>query len=48
MDVKLARSGNELGAAEIVAKIAAGETTSEAVVRDCIERIAAREPQVKA
>src|SRR5689334_15576710 len=48
MDVKLPRSGNELGAAEIVAKIAAGETTSEAVVRDCIERIAAREPAVKA
>jgi len=48
MDVKLARSGNELGAGEIVAKIAAGDATSEAVVRDCIERIVAREPVVKA
>src|SRR5690349_23057370 len=48
MDVKLASSGNELGAAEIVAKIAAGETTCEAVVRDCIERITARDPAVKA
>ena len=48
MDVKLARSGNELGASQIVAKIAAGETTCEAVTRDCIERIAARDGVVKA
>jgi Asp-tRNA(Asn)/Glu-tRNA(Gln) amidotransferase A subunit family amidase len=48
MDVKLARSRNELGAAEIAAKIAAGKTTCEAATRDCIERIAAREPTVKA
>src|SRR5215831_14441244 len=48
MDVKLARSGNALGATEIVAKIAAGEITCEAVVRACIERIAARDPIVKA
>jgi Asp-tRNA(Asn)/Glu-tRNA(Gln) amidotransferase A subunit family amidase len=48
MDVKLVRGGNELGASEIVAKIAAGETTCEAVVRDCIERIVAREPVAKA
>jgi Asp-tRNA(Asn)/Glu-tRNA(Gln) amidotransferase A subunit family amidase len=48
MDVKLARSGNELGASEIAAKIATGETTCEAVVRDCLARIAAREPVVKA
>jgi amidase len=48
MDVKLARSGNQLDATEIVAKIAAGETTSEAVVRACIERITARDPVVKA
>jgi len=48
MDVKLARSRNELDATEIVAKIAAGETTCEAVVRDCIERIARRDPTVKA
>jgi Asp-tRNA(Asn)/Glu-tRNA(Gln) amidotransferase A subunit family amidase len=48
MDVKLARSGNELGASEIAAKTAAGETTCEAVVRDCIEQIVARDPVVKA
>jgi Asp-tRNA(Asn)/Glu-tRNA(Gln) amidotransferase A subunit family amidase len=48
MDVKRARSGNQLGASEIVAKIAAGETTCEAVVRDCLARIAVREPIVKA
>jgi Asp-tRNA(Asn)/Glu-tRNA(Gln) amidotransferase A subunit family amidase len=48
MDVTLARSLHELGATEIVAKIAAGEITCEAVTRDCIERIAAREPVVKA
>jgi Asp-tRNA(Asn)/Glu-tRNA(Gln) amidotransferase A subunit family amidase len=48
MDVQLARSRNELGAAEIAAKIAAGDTTCEAATRDCIERIAAREPIVKA
>jgi Asp-tRNA(Asn)/Glu-tRNA(Gln) amidotransferase A subunit family amidase len=48
MDVKRARGGNELGASEIVVKIAAGDTTCEAVVRDCIARIAAREPVVKA
>jgi Asp-tRNA(Asn)/Glu-tRNA(Gln) amidotransferase A subunit family amidase len=48
MDVKLARGLNELGVSEIVTKIAAGEITCEAVTRDCIERIAAREPVVKA
>ena len=48
MDVTLARGLNELSANEIVAKIAAGETTSEAAVRACIERIAAREPTVQA
>jgi Asp-tRNA(Asn)/Glu-tRNA(Gln) amidotransferase A subunit family amidase len=48
MDVKVERGLNELGAAEIVAKIAASEVTCEAVTRDCIERIAAREPVVKA
>jgi Asp-tRNA(Asn)/Glu-tRNA(Gln) amidotransferase A subunit family amidase len=48
MDVKVERGLNELGAAEIVAKIAASEITCEAVTRDCIERIAAREPVVKA
>ncbi|MGN6749045.1 MAG: amidase [Xanthobacteraceae bacterium] len=48
MDVKLARNDNELGVSEIAAKIAAGETTCEAVMRHCVERIAAREPVVKA
>ena len=48
MDVKVDRRLNALGAAEIAAKIAAGETTCEAVTRACIERIAARQPTVKA
>ncbi len=48
MDVKVKHGFNELGATEIVAKVAAGEITCEAVTRDCIERIAAREPIVKA
>jgi len=39
---------NELGAAEIAQKIAAGEATCEAVVRDCLARIAARDGVVKA
>ena len=39
---------NELTATEMAAAIASGSTTSEAVVRACIERIAAREPQVLA
>jgi Asp-tRNA(Asn)/Glu-tRNA(Gln) amidotransferase A subunit family amidase len=48
MDVKVKRPLNELGAAEIAKKVAAGETTCEAVVRDCISRIAARDDVVKA
>ena len=48
MDVKVGRRLNELTATEIVAKIAAGEITCEAVTRDCIERIAARDEIVKA
>jgi Asp-tRNA(Asn)/Glu-tRNA(Gln) amidotransferase A subunit family amidase len=48
MDVKLKRPFNELSATEIVEKIAAGETTCEAVVRDCMARIAARDDVVKA
>ena len=48
MDVKVRRGLNELGVTEIVAKIAAGEITCEAVTRDCIERVIAREPVVKA
>ena len=39
---------NELSATAIAKKIAAGETTCEAVVRDCIARIAARDGVVKA
>jgi Asp-tRNA(Asn)/Glu-tRNA(Gln) amidotransferase A subunit family amidase len=48
MDVKVKRRLNELSATEIVGKIAAGETTCEAVARDCLERIAARDGVVKA
>jgi amidase len=48
MDVKVKRSLNELSATEIVNKIAAGDTTCEAVVRDGIARIAARDDVVKA
>src|SRR3974377_1797659 len=47
MDVTVKRGLNELTATEIVAKIAAGEITCEAVTRDCIERITAREAMVK-
>lgn len=39
---------NRLTATEIVAAIAAGRTTCEAVARACLERIAAREPAVRA
>jgi amidase len=39
---------HELTATEIVAAIAAGSATCEAVARACLERIAAREPQVRA
>jgi amidase len=48
MDAKVKRPLNELSATEIARKIAAGETTCEAVVRDCIARIAARDDVVKA
>jgi Asp-tRNA(Asn)/Glu-tRNA(Gln) amidotransferase A subunit family amidase len=48
MDVKVKRALNELGAAEIAKKVAAGETTCEAVVRDCISRITERDDVVKA
>jgi Asp-tRNA(Asn)/Glu-tRNA(Gln) amidotransferase A subunit family amidase len=48
MDVKVKRPLNELSATEIASKIAAGETTCEAVVRDCVARIAARDDVVKA
>lgn len=42
------RALNELTATEIAAAIAAGRTTCEAVARACLDRIAAREPQVQA
>ena len=48
MDAKLASGLNQLSATEIVSKIEAGDTTCEAVTRDCLARIAAREPVVKA
>jgi amidase len=48
MDARLRRPRNELSAAEIATTIAAGETTVEAVVRDCLTRIASRDGTVKA
>jgi Asp-tRNA(Asn)/Glu-tRNA(Gln) amidotransferase A subunit family amidase len=48
MDVKVNRPLNALDATAIAQKIAAGETTCEAVVRDCVARIAARDGVVKA
>jgi len=39
---------NRLGACETVAAIASGRTTCEAVVRACLERIAERDPEVRA
>lgn len=39
---------NELSAVEAARRIAAGEITSEALVRACLDRIEAREPTVKA
>jgi amidase len=46
-DAAMARL-NELSAGEIVRAIAAREITAEAVVRDCVARIAAREPEIHA
>jgi Asp-tRNA(Asn)/Glu-tRNA(Gln) amidotransferase A subunit family amidase len=48
MDAKVKRPLNELGAVEVAQKIAAGETTCEAVVRDCLARIEKRDGAVKA
>jgi Asp-tRNA(Asn)/Glu-tRNA(Gln) amidotransferase A subunit family amidase len=42
------RGLNLLSATEAAEKIAAGETTSLAVVDDCLARIAAREPEIRA
>ena len=44
----LAQSLNQLTASQIVAAIAAGKTSAEAVARACLDHIAAREPQVEA
>ena len=48
MDAKVSGALNELGAVEIALKIANGETTSEAVTRACVARIAERDGVVKA
>lgn len=48
MDAKAKRRLNQLGAAEIATAIAAGEISCEAVVQDCLKRIAARDGTVKA
>ncbi len=48
MDVKADHPLNELSATEIARKTAAGETTCEAVIHDCLARIAARDDVVKA
>jgi Asp-tRNA(Asn)/Glu-tRNA(Gln) amidotransferase A subunit family amidase len=48
LDAKVDSALDELTASEIAAAIAAGQTTSEAVVRACFDRIAARESDVQA
>jgi amidase len=48
MNAEVKRPLNELGAAEVARKIAAGEVTCEAVVRDCLARIDARDSAIKA
>src|SRR6202451_517633 len=48
MDAKVSGPLTQLGAAEIVQKIARGGTTCEEVTRDCVARIAARDGVVKA
>ena len=46
--MKSNRALNEMTATEIASAIDGGTTTCEAVVRACLDRIAAREPQVQA
>jgi Asp-tRNA(Asn)/Glu-tRNA(Gln) amidotransferase A subunit family amidase len=48
MDAKVRPPLNALSASEIAGEIAAGKTTCEAVVRDCVGRIAERDGVVKA
>jgi Asp-tRNA(Asn)/Glu-tRNA(Gln) amidotransferase A subunit family amidase len=48
MDAKIKRVLHELSVREIAAGIAAGEVSCESVVRDCVDRIAARDDTVKA
>jgi len=48
MDAKVRRPLNELAATEIADEIAAGKITCEAVVHDCVARIAERDNVVKA
>src|ERR1700684_45247 len=48
MDAKVERLLNEISVTAVARKIAADETTCEAVVRDCLARIAACDDVVKA
>ena len=48
MERPVAKGLNDLGAAETVRRIRAGEATAEAVMTDCLSRIADREPEVGA
>ena len=48
MDAKVGAAANELPASEIAAAVRAGRLTCEAVVRACLDRIAAREAAVQA
>ncbi len=48
MDAKVRPPLNTLSASEIANEIAAGKTTCEAVVQDCVARIAERDGVVKA
>ena len=41
-------NANKLSARDAAARIASGDLTSEALVRDCLARIEAREPDIQA